>query len=298
MKKKLAILLSLAMIVCFMLGACGGDDADLSDSKYVGSWKAESLSLAGESEDLDGGIYVLTLDGDGTGSFDSTDPDGETEESSSITWSLTDDGFKTKGDVKLTFTDDGDGIKAKIFGVEMHFVRYDGESEETSDESTADGKAYGYGGDDPVEAEVYRYVSEALSNNFDPADVSIPTVSIVYVDYTPEDEIVVYGDFWVDNYMIEGDTLKCVSGGNFPGVIHMTKDYVVTSLDPVADGGDFDSSARELFGEHYDDFMKVYSDDDARDELRKATVSDYVSFNGLDVTQYQDEGWDPVELYK
>ena len=44
--------------------------------------------------------------------------------------------------------------------------------------------------------------------------------------------------------------------------------------------------------------MRVSSDSDERDELRKITVSDYVNLNGLSVTQYQDEGWDPIELYK
>ena len=50
-------------------------------------------------------------------------------------------------------------------------------------------------------------------------------------------------------------------------------------------------------GEHYDDFMAVYSDSDAREENRKITVSDFVNLNGLEFKYYQDEGWDPVELY-
>ena len=163
-----------------------------------------------------------------------------------------------------------------------------------------DGGAYGYAGEDPAEAAVYQYLVEEVSKNFDKADVSIPTVSIVNVDYTNPDEIVVKGDFWIDNYNIEGDTLSCVSGGNFPGVMHIsTADYTVTAFDPVADGADFDKSAKELFGDDYDAFMAVYSDDEARAELRKVTVSDYVNLNGLDeVTQFQDFGQDPVELYK
>ena len=146
-----------------------------------------------------------------------------------------------------------------------------------------DGGAYGYAGEDPAEA-----------------DVSIPTVSIVNVDYTNPDEIVVKGDFWIDNYNIEGDTLSCVSGGNFPGVMHIsTADYTVTAFDPVADGADFDKSAQEPFGDDYDAFMEVYSDDGAHAELRKITVSDYVNLNGLDeIIQFQDFGQDPVELYK
>ena len=167
--------------------------------------------------------------------------------------------------------------------------------------TVADGAAYGYAGDDPVEIAVYKYMAEEASKNFEKADVSIPTVNIVHVDYTNPDEVLVYGDFWVENYNIKGDTLECESGGNFPGVMHLSKDgdgYVVSSFDAVADGASFDSSAKELFGENFDAFMKVYSDSDARDELRKVTVSDYVKLNGLEVAQYKDYGHDPVKLYQ
>lgn len=176
-------------------------------------------------------------------------------------------------------------------------------SEAVSAESAAevDGSAYGYAGTDPVEAAVYKYAVEEIGKNFEKADVSIPIVSIVHEDYTNPDDVIVYGDFWLYNYNIEGETLECESGGDFPGVMHLKKDgegYTVSSFDMVADGADFDSSAKELFGDNYDALMKVMGDDKARDELRKATVSDYVNMNGLDVTQYQDYGWDPVPLYK
>ena len=68
MKKKLAILLSLAMVMTFALAACGsggGSNEDLSDSKYVGTWKADSASFAGESDKLDD-VITLTLNGDGS----------------------------------------------------------------------------------------------------------------------------------------------------------------------------------------------------------------------------------------
>ena len=174
-------------------------------------------------------------------------------------------------------------------------------SEATSEEAAVDASAYGYAGDDPVEAAVFKCMVEQISKEFEKADVSIPIVQIVNVDYTNPDEVLVAGDFWVYNYNINGETLECVSGGNFPGVMHLTKEgegYVVTVFDMVDDGADFDSSAKELFGDNYDAFMKVYSDDEARDELRRITVSDYVNLNGLDVTQYQDYGQDPVKLYK
>ena len=172
---------------------------------------------------------------------------------------------------------------------------------ESSAKTEVNGAAYGYAGTDPVEAAAYKYMVEEEAKNYDPADVSIPVVQIVKVDYTNPEDVLVYGDFWVYNYNIDGDTLTCVSGGNYPGVMHLAKEgdaYVVSSFDMVADGVDFDASAKELFGDNYEAFMKVYGDSEARDELRKITVSDYVNLNNLAVTQYQDYGWDPVQLNK
>lgn len=124
MKKTIALLLSLMMILMFALSSCGGGSEDLSDSKYVGTWRAESVSFAGESGDLEGGVFKLTLNGDGTGTFVSTDEDGK-EEVSNVTWSLTSDGFKTKGDTKLKFKDDGDDITTGFMGVDLRFVKED-----------------------------------------------------------------------------------------------------------------------------------------------------------------------------
>lgn len=297
MKKGLALLLSLAMILTFALAACGGSSSsseDLTDSKYVGTWKPDKLSFAGESEDI-GDDFTLTLSADGTGTFNSVDEDGN-EEVSNLTWSLTSDGFKTQGDAKMTFKDDGDAIVTKILGAELRFVKASEDDEEVVD--YIDGAAYGYAGDDPVEAACYQYMAEVIGPQYAEAEISIPTVIIVHEDLTPEDEVLVYGDFWVENYNVEGDTLKTVSGGNHPGCMHVSKsDYTVTAFDQVEDGGNFESSAKEIFGDAYDDFMKVYGDSEAREENRKITVSDYVNLNSLDIKYYQDEGWDPVELY-
>ncbi len=121
MKKKLAILLSITMVFAFALAACGGGGGgDVSDSKYVGTWESGSMSFAEEEEALGG--YTLTLNDDGTGTFAGVNEEG-VEETSDITWSLTNDGFKTEGGAKMKFTDDGDGIKTKILGVELHFTR-------------------------------------------------------------------------------------------------------------------------------------------------------------------------------
>ena len=121
MKRIISIAVVLLMIMSvLLLAGCGGSgsgsSADLSDSKYVGVWKATNMELKDDSEALDT-EWVLTLNGDGTGQFVSE------EETSNITWELTSDGFKTKGDTKLTFKDDGDNIKTKIIGVDLIFEK-------------------------------------------------------------------------------------------------------------------------------------------------------------------------------
>ena len=303
MKKKLALLLSLAMVLTFTLAACGSNSgADLSDSQFVGDWVAQSVAVGDEAGELEGdGTYTLTLNGDGTGRFVSKVV-GEEDEVSDITWELTDEGFKTKGDTKLKFTDNGDGtISAKVIGVSLIFVR---PGELGPDDGAPDiGTQWGYMGQDPVECAVWQYLAEDVASEYGPDDktdiVSVPVVSIIKTEEGEDGDTHISGDFWVYNYKINGDTLECVSGGSHPGMAHVAKDgdtYKVVDFEGVKDGGDFEPSAKEIFGDDYDKFTEINGDSDARDALRDQGLADYVKTNGLAVTKYQDEGWDPVEL--
>lgn len=123
MKKLIMLVLAMVLTVsCLALTACGGGSSeDLSNSKYVGTWKIAEVTLKDASEELNID-YTLTLNDDGTGTFLAVDENGQ-EDKSDITWSLTDDGFKTKGGTKLTFTDDGDNIQTKMLGVGLVFVK-------------------------------------------------------------------------------------------------------------------------------------------------------------------------------
>ena len=119
MKKHISIMIiSIMVLSALALTACGGGSSeDLSDSKYVGTWKATAMEVLDESEAPDGD-WILTINGDGTGTLAA-----EGEEYSNCTLHPTDDGFKTKGDMKLTFKDDGDKIKANIIGVDLVFEK-------------------------------------------------------------------------------------------------------------------------------------------------------------------------------
>lgn len=176
-------------------------------------------------------------------------------------------------------------------------------AEEAVDETDpVNGAAFGYVGDDPVQAAVYQYLVEEIAPQYDPPEgaISIPVVQLINEDVDNDDgEAEVEGDFWIYNYVIEGDTLKMVSGGNHPGemdLIQVGSGYAVTEFEQVGDGGNFEPTAREIFEERYDMFMDFNSDKEAQESLRAQIIADYVKANGLSVTKYQDEGWDPVDI--
>ena len=117
MKKiRLLTLITILALSLSVLTACsGGNNQDLSDSKYVGTWKAVAMEIAGESVAPDSD-WILTVNGDGTGTL-------AAEDTSNFTWQPTKDGFKTKGDVKATFKEDGDRLTTKVIGVNLVFER-------------------------------------------------------------------------------------------------------------------------------------------------------------------------------
>ena len=155
-------------------------------------------------------------------------------------------------------------------------------AEETTAETAediADAAEHGYAGNDPIEAEVYEYVADELSEGYPDAEYNIPIVSIIGTDDSNASDILVWGDFWVLNYNGEGDTLKAASGGNYPGLIHLKKDgdeYEVVKMDTVADGGNFESSAKEIFGDKYDAFMKALWKIYDRLGKKHPRLSDYI----------------------
>ncbi len=167
---------------------------------------------------------------------------------------------------------------------------------------TFDGTMFGYDGDDWMEYAAYQYMAETIGPQYDRPEgaISLPIVRIIDTEVDSEDgDAEVYGDFWVFNYVIEGDTMKCVSGGAHPGkmeLIQVGSGYAAKDLEVVKDGEAYMDSAKDIFEERYDDFEKISSDETGREELRAKGIATYVKVNNLPVTKYQDEGWDPVDL--
>ena len=143
------------------------------------------------------------------------------------------------------------------------------------------------------------YLVNEIGQNYSQGDVCIPCAFVVNADESNMDDILVWGDFWVFNFDIAGDTLKCVSGGDHPGLMHLrTTDggYEVTKFEAVEDGSEYLPSAKRIFGDKFDVFQEISSAAEKREDIRLRNIADYVKKHNLKVTMVQDYGWPAVEL--
>ena len=104
----------------------------------------------------------------------------------------------------------------------------------------------------------------------------------------------VWGDFWVFNYNLAGDTLETVSGGSHPGLMHIKQTdtgFEVTAFDQVEDGSRYMPSAKKIFGEKYDAFQTINSDEVRREKHRAEILANYVKKHNIPATKYKDYGW-------
>ena len=150
-----------------------------------------------------------------------------------------------------------------------------------------------------IEQVVDQYIVDSFGKQYSQAEVCIPQQIVVATEESDAQDIKVWGDFWVFNYNTAGDTLKTASGGSHPGLMHLKKGdkgYEVTGFDQVGDGSQFEPTAKEIFGDKYDAFMKMHSNDKDREQNRAQGIAKYVKAHDLKVTMYQDYGWPAVKL--
>ncbi len=148
---------------------------------------------------------------------------------------------------------------------------------------------------------VEDYLVNMIGKNYSEAEYCIPSPYVVSMDDGNMDDVLVWGDFWVFNYNMVGDTLKTVSGGSHPGLMHLKKTdkgMEVTSFEVVEDGAGNLESAKKIFGDQYEAFQEINSNQEKRESIRLQFIADYVKKNNLPVKMVQDYGWPAVELPK
>ena len=148
-------------------------------------------------------------------------------------------------------------------------------------------------------AAVDRYLAEQIAGFYAKGEYSVPVYQEVAVNADDSTDIRIWGDFWVYNYKQEGDTLKCVSGGSHPGLMHicqMGEYFYVSAFDQVEDGSSFQPSAKRIFGEYFETFQIHHSDGDEHERLRHDMLRAFVRDHKLSATKYQDHGWPAKDL--
>ena len=147
------------------------------------------------------------------------------------------------------------------------------------------------------EQAIQRYLVNEIGKDYAQAEYCVPFYSKVDIDDSNPEDIKYWGNFWVHNYNQVGDTLKCVSGGNHPGLMHIRKTekgFQVIAFEQVADGAENLSSAKKIFGDKYEAFHKMSSDDDWRKQCIIDQLEDYATEHNLSATMYQDFGWPAI----
>ena len=144
-----------------------------------------------------------------------------------------------------------------------------------------------------------RYLVEEIGKHYAQGEHCVPIHNVVAIDESNAEDILVWGDFWVFNYNQVGDTLKCVSGGNHPGLMHVRQTdngFEVNSFDQVEDGSSNLQSAKRIFGDIYEAYQAINSNKEDREKLRAEGLATYVKKQGLSATTYEDYGWPAKQL--
>lgn len=176
-----------------------------------------------------------------------------------------------------------------------------GDEQDSNPEASVTLPPYEYPGPELFYYVLYQYLIDEYSPYYEKSDVTIPCPYILAIDDSDKSNIKVWGDFWIFNYDLNGTVLENRSGGSYPGCIHMnmvddSRGYEVTEMELVGDGSDFEPTARKIFGDHYQELIDSSADEKGRRETRAQIIANYAAANDLDITAYQDYGWDPVTL--
>lgn len=163
--------------------------------------------------------------------------------------------------------------------------------------------AYIYPGSDPVLAAVTSYMADVMTGYYSDYDVSIPAPVILKQEEIDDNHVKVYGNFWIFNYDMQGQILENTSGGEAPGYMIATRDgdgMKVTDAEFAGDGAEYAEDIKTFCGGDNSLEAQYFASNDAGQEpllsVRKGFIRDYVKANELDITAYQDYGWDPVDL--
>ena len=282
-----------------------------SDAPTTKTWSSEGvfiderdnhLILTYYSEDMGMGQYGWTVsailademyggfmdevDGSLKGDITAYDSDGNEKEKKTVTITQEDAYIVMEtdaGDVYRFTADDTDYTEG--MGEVLPMFQYE--------------SIHAFSGYDYFWAAVYNYLSFDAGDPVDPEHVLIPYAQIVDADDSDPEDILVYGDYYLWEFEKKDDTLAAVSSSHIPGVIHMRQ--IGEGDAALYEGfgmeqGLTDDETEKIFGQYYDHYLMLTSDEEARDSGIAYNIADYVKANSLPITKYQLVGDTEKEL--
>jgi len=165
---------------------------------------------------------------------------------------------------------------------------------------------YIYSGKDPIEGAVANYLagdSRAEQYLTESGYVTIPCPIIHKTESVDDSHVKVFGSFWILNYVKRNNVLVNISGGEYPGIMTLEKtndEWRVTAMEDAADGDDYAADINRFAAGDKKLEEQFFSGADLGSEenqsIRTRFIKEYVETNSLNITAYQDYGWDPVPL--
>ena len=146
---------------------------------------------------------------------------------------------------------------------------------------------------------IERYLINEIGSKYIEGEYCVPFQTVVAVDERNANDILVWGDFWVFNYNLEGNILKTISGGNHPGLMHIKQTntgFEVTTFNQVEDGSRNIPTAKKIFSDKYTFFHAINSDEQRREKHRAEVLATYVQEHNIPATKYQDYGWPAKQI--
>ncbi len=164
--------------------------------------------------------------------------------------------------------------------------------------------AYTYSGDDPIEAAVTTCIVEKGKDYLlEEGAVTIPAPVILKTVFQDDAHTLVYGNFWVMNYVAKDHVLACISGGEYPGIMTLEKKgegWEAVSLETAGSGDDYTKDIQRFANGDAELENAYFHTQSVFEEplkgIRTRFIRNYVNANGLDITAYQDYGWDAIPL--
>lgn len=216
---------------------------------------------------------------------------------------------ETKGPATLKVEEPAETIAVETAAAKSGEDQPEGESAKAENPADPSGlPPFVYPEEDPVMSGICSWMETELGKNYEipKGGVIIPEPVIYYTDDSDPENVRVWGDFQVDIYTLEGETLVCQSGGSYPGLLHLKAaaagNHEVTEFEACSDGAGFEEDVRRLFGEAPEeagDLVAAYFEDsgsDVRADVRKKFLQMYAKQAAQEIHSYQDFGWDPVSL--